>query len=266
MRAGCALLLLAIASPARAGVVVGAGVPFTADELSYALAARRPAAVATAFEVRLVAPARLQVVSDGGRWDVEVGDAQGAAAARLVALNVLGAAEGVEEPVAARPATRRRPVRVTAVAGAGRGVGKDDLPAVTAALEAATGRRWWLGAGFEWQESLAAPAGEAAPVDAQAWLVRVVVGRSLGPVELSAGPLVGRVALDADGATSSGQTGVSFRARAGWPLAPRWTLMLGAAADGYRRSVELRRDGALVASTPRVSIGATVGLRWELGP
>lgn len=267
MRVPCALLLLAIATPAQAGVVVGEGVPFSAEDLERALAARTRDVAALAIDVQAIAPDRLRVVGPNGRWDVELGEARGRAAARLVALNVLGDDGGDVDIVApARPAARpARALALTVGGGASRGVGAADLAATVLAVEVTTGGRWRIGAGLDWRAAIEATPTGAEPVDGHTWLARALIGRAFGRAEVVAGPLVGRLRVDSTVGATAWQSGAAVAVRAGWAIAPGWTVVVGAGGDGYRHRIEVRRAGQVVATTPRVALAATVGLRWELG-
>jgi hypothetical protein len=275
MRAACAALVtlsLAIAAPARAQIVVGEGVPFSARELAYALAVRTREVARLAVQVQAAAPGWLRVSAGDGWSDVEIGAAQGAIAARLVALTLVADLELSRGPVLDVAVAPVAPVApgtpgwsVAVAAGARTGIGSDDLTSMLAAIEVTGGRRWWLAGGFEWHEDLrSAPTG-AEPVDGSGWLARGLVGHRLGVVELGVGPLAGRVQLDSGVRVRAWQLGVGAVARAALPITSRWTLLLGAGADGYRHRVEVRRDDIMVAATPRVAVAATVGLRWEPG-
>lgn len=137
MRGLSALLFAALAAAApaaaRAGVVVGEGVPFTEGELSAALAARDDGAPDEILvEVppgpassgrgpgaadrgpaadRGTAAAAVLVTTPSGTWTIALGDARGPSAARLVALHLIDASDGAT-PVAPPPALA--PSRVAA--------------------------------------------------------------------------------------------------------------------------------------------------------
>ncbi|HVV86820.1 MAG TPA: hypothetical protein VHE35_27470 [Kofleriaceae bacterium] len=265
MRATCAAaaIVIAIATPATAGVVVGAGVPFSADDLERALSVRRPQAASLVLDVAALGPGRVRVVAAEGRWVVDVGLARGSDAARLVALNVLGdaEAEGLVGPV-----PPRRPwVRLAAVAGASRGLQDGDLSSTIARLAVERGRRWWVGGGLDWRQDVRLEPAGMAPVDGWSWLARAVVGRTLGPIELCAGGLFGRVDVDSDGSAQAWVGGATGAVRASWSMGPRWALVGAFEGDVFQHRIEVRSDGVPVAATPRVALGATLGLRWELG-
>ncbi len=262
MRAACALLLIAIAAPARAGVVVGAGVPFSADELEWALAARTRDEARFVVDVQAIAPDRLRVVSPSGRWDVDVGASRGPAAARLVALNVLG--DDVGEAGPPLDGGDRR-WAVMARAGASRGIGAADLATSVVGVELTVGRRWWISGGLEWRAGVETSPAGAAPVDDRLWLVRGLVGRTLGGVELAVGPVAGQLRVDSPAGATAWMIGGALVARTAVAIAPRWSLVVGFDGDIYRHRIEVRRAGEVVASTPRAALAATVGLRRELG-
>lgn len=101
---GGAVCLLA-AAPARAGVVVQVGVPFTAAQLEAAIAARGGAGDGgLEVEVSRPSPERLALVMPAGRWEIEIGAASGETAARVVALHVIELAAGAAAAAAAAPA------------------------------------------------------------------------------------------------------------------------------------------------------------------
>lgn len=260
MRA-CALVLVAIAAPAEAGVVVGADVPFSADELERALAARAPGQPAPVLDVRALAPGRLEVVGTGRRWQIEVGPARGTRAARLVALSVVDDAGAVTAPVATGPT---RP-RLTVHAGLAGGLGAGDLRSAVLGLEVSAGARWWLAVGGHWREELRVEPTAATSVDGRGWAARALVGRRLGRLELGAGPSLGRMTIDSGRHARGWFPGVAAVARAGWPLAPRLALVVGGDVELRQHRIEVRHDDRLVAATPWAALAVTVGVRWEPG-
>src|SRR5690606_23984918 len=68
------------AAPAQAGVVVGEGVPFTAEELADAIEARSGEPVGD-VQVERSPGADVRVITPDGTWDVAVGEAHGPVAA-----------------------------------------------------------------------------------------------------------------------------------------------------------------------------------------
>lgn len=187
MRGLSALLLATLAvapAAARAGVVVGEGVPFTEGELSAALAARAATAPDVLVEVppgpasshRGSAAADVLVTTPAGAWTISLGDARGPSAARLVALHLIDTSDGgsaVAPPPALAPRTpaRRRVAaapletpptddgadassaagarpsvrRIAFAAGIARGTDDDDLLAATWSCEVTVARGHWVG-------------------------------------------------------------------------------------------------------------------------
>src|SRR5437868_129727 len=89
VRVALGLAITAVAArPAFADVTVAAGAPFTRAELTDALARRGAAPGDVAVSV--VSPTAVELRTAVGRQRVELGDAHGPAAARLVALQLAG--------------------------------------------------------------------------------------------------------------------------------------------------------------------------------
>src|SRR5690606_16370879 len=76
------------AAPAQAGVVVGEGVPFTAEELADAIEARSGEPVGD-VQVERSPGADVRVFTAEGAWDVAGGEAHGRVAPRFVALHAI---------------------------------------------------------------------------------------------------------------------------------------------------------------------------------
>lgn len=268
MRLFRALLVLALASPAHAGVVVGDGVPFSAAELEDAIAARA-GGPAGDVEVQRAGDDRLQVVHGADRWQVELGAARGAVAARLVALHVVtapGLAPPRDEP-AVVPVEDPGWFESGRVAIAGRvagGAGDTEVTSRGIGLELSTRGRTWIGAGLEWQRgTVSSPV--LAPTVVSAWRARVTVGITRGPIEVAAGPLVRRLDVDAAVGAQTWNAGAGALARVRWTLAPRWSMSAALGVDVYRHRVEVRRGDELVAGTPRAAFTAALALARDLG-
>jgi hypothetical protein len=158
---GGAVCLLAVVPPARAGVVVRAGVPFTTAQLEAAITARGGfEAVGFDVEVSRPSPGWLVLVTPAGWWEIEIGTANGETAARVVALYVIELASGAgakasEGPEAAAavpespPAPAARPpAPAVAAAAAAAAAGADAVPpaAVRVAMAPPRGHRYRLAA------------------------------------------------------------------------------------------------------------------------
>lgn len=248
---------------ARAEVTVTPGVPFTASELVAALALR--GAIVDRVAVQALSPTAVMLRTPTGAQRVEIDGARGPAAARLVALQLtLSSAPPVPLPALAgarREATPRPPAWCfDLMVGGGRGVSARDLPLATVRADAiATLGPWRWGAGLTWLHGLA-PARDSRPaIDADLGALRAVFGLATGRFTALAGPgLMGyRVA---------GATGAAFAAggelRVRLPGGAGWHTTAGAQLDVFFHRILVARDGAPLASTPRVAVTATFGIAW----
>jgi hypothetical protein len=276
-----AMMVAAAPAAARAEVVVGEGVPFTAAELEDALAARTDGAAPLDVQVSADSAEQLRLTTPGGTWEVAVGGARGPSAARLVALFVIepAAAPAIAPPSGApetfapiavgrgvtvdAPRSVSRTWWVTFGTGAARGAQSDDLVAVAASLELATARGPWLAAvEISLQASQPSDAGAGEPVRTTLTQVRAAGGVRVGSVELLAGPIAGTIFLDnVPSRRSATMLGVGTAARWRHVLGDgRWSLQGGVGVDGYRHRIVVSADDQRIASTPRVALSAIAGL------
>jgi len=286
---GAALCLLA-AVPARAGVVVQPGVPFTAAQLEAAIVARGgPEEVGLKIEVSSPSPGRLALVTPQGRWEIEIGAASGEPAARVVALHVIElAGEPAAIPAAApaapgeaaalpaavvRTATSRRTqdhYRLAALGVGSRGTRAGDFTSLGGAIELTRTGRWVAGGGIAWQHGLAIERAPGLPIAADLIRVRAVAGVALGPAELVAVGFAGRNIVDGgSGTISRWDTGLAAEVRAALPVSAAWSIVIAAGAELFRERIEVRFDTAVaqlpptpVGATPRVALSGGLGLAW----
>ena len=281
---GLAALVVGVAA-ARGDVVVGQGAPFTAAELEDAIAARTGASTGD-VAVEPAAGDVVRLVTPDGTWQIGVGDARGAAAARLVALHLVDRAalgtialppprvavapsrtplledltdepEPATSPVVPAGSSRWLALRT----GATRGTSSTDLSGLLATLELGGERASWIAAA----ELGAQVSGTSSDAGDVRWVmphVRVSGGRRVGAVELLGGVLLGRAFLanvpDRPAAT---MVALGGSARTSWPIGRgRWRLVTGLGADAYHHRIVIRRLGVEEASTPRFALTATVGL------
>jgi hypothetical protein len=266
-RALCAICLLVGTTPAAADVAVGADVPFTATELSAALA---PRGIALAEgTVTLVAPSTVELATPAGRHRVELGDARGQAAARLVALHLVESGDAIDLPgptaIVATAAPRVATAWHLAVAmGAGRGTQAADLTLGALRAEATWARgAWRWGGALGWLHGFARAKDPMQPVTADLGIARAFGGVGVGRFEIVAGPAV--IAYRVRGAASGVAWGAGGSVRAVLAGTARWTLVASCDADAIAHRVVVRYDGAELAATPRVALTAGLGVRWE-GP
>lgn len=249
---------------ARAEVTVTPGVPFTASELVAALALR--GAIVDRVDVQALSPTAVMLRTPAGMQRVEIDGARGPAAARLVALQLtLSAAPPVPLPaptaVAPGEATPRPPAwTFDLTVGGGRGVSARDLSLAAARADAiATLGHWRWGVGVAWLHGLA-PARDGRPaIDADLGALRVAFGVATGRFAALAGPgLMGYRVAGAAGAAFA--AGGELRVRL--PGGVGWHTMAGAQLDVFFHRVLIERDGAPLASTPRVAVTAMFGIAW----
>jgi len=273
---GCLLVLLA--SPARAGVAVDDGVPFTAPELTEALELR--SAPTGEVTVHAIAPTIVELRTAIGRQRVDLGAARGAAAARLVALQL--APLGVEPQltasfgpglapglVAAAPPPDAAP-RVAALpqwhlavtAGGGRGTSALDFGLFALRADAVQHRgalRW--GGSLGWLHGLARSPDAMDPATADFAIARLGAGLGSSTVELLAGPEL--VAYRATAASPGVTAGVGAAVRFHLIDGARWHAFASADLDAFRHRVQIDRAGVAFATTPRVALTAAIGVAWS---
>jgi hypothetical protein len=288
------LVLVAGAGAARAGVVVGEGVPFTAEELAEAIAARSGEDVVGDIEVEMSPGADLRLITSGGTWDVVVGEARGSAAARLVALHVVDR-DALGDISMPPPQTRTRvaaaPSRTVldedleeprieatvadsvgrgpwVVFGAGvtRGVGGTDLASFAGSIEIGGERERWIAAG----EIGVHVSGSSADAGDVRWIMpeaRLNLGRRFGSVEVLGGVLVGQMFLsNVPDRPSTTMVAIGGHARIVQSIGNGpWRLVAGFGVDAYQNRLVIRRVGVEEASTPRFSVAGTIGFSKDVG-
>lgn len=281
-----ALCLLAT-SPVDAGVLVQPGVPFSAAQLAEAITLRGGADPdRLSITVSSLGRERLALVTPDGRWEIEIGEADGGTAARVVALYVIelevgvGATGAPDRLVATRAAEVGRPAvgaadryRLAVLGIGSRGVDDGDFTLMGTAIEVTRGARWVTGGGIAWQHGLTITPSStgmlgagARPISADLIRLRVVAGAALGPLEVVAGGFAGRVLVDAGtGGLSRWSTGLVAEARAVLPVSAAWAVELAADAEVFRDRIEVRSGGAAIGATPRGSLGGRIGLAWTGG-
>lgn len=277
-----AVLCATVALPARAGVVVQPEVPFTEVQLAALIAVRGETGEGTLdIEVSRLSPGRLELVTRDGHWEIEIGAAIGAAAARIVALHVLELAVphvAVRTAIAefAEPARADRLVsalpsagdrlRLTTLGVAAVGSRTRDFMLVGGAVELSRVGRWVAGGGIAAQHGLAISSPPAAPISANLVRARVVGGVAVGMTELVAGGFAGRAIVDGGtGIVSRWTTGLLAEVRVALPVSGPWSLVIEAGGEVFREQIEVRVGGTRVGNTPRAALGAGFGLAWTQG-
>jgi hypothetical protein len=270
-----ALGLLTAAS-ARADVVVQAGVPFTAAQLEAAIAVRSGSGERRPdLEIARVYPGRLVLVAAGRRWEIDIGPASGAAAARVMALFVIEL--GVDVVVREVPAAAPRAAAVTAphaaeaadhyrlaVLGSGsRGMDAGDFAWAGGAIELTHVGPWIAGGGLSWQYGLPIERAPGMPISAELLRARLIGGIGLGPLELVAGGFAGRLFVTS-GSDVLGRwsTGLVGEARAALPVSSAWAVEVAAEAELFRERIEVDFGTARIGATPRTALGVRIGLAW----
>jgi hypothetical protein len=276
-------LCLLTAASARADVVVHPGVPFTAAQLEAAIAARSGAGDRWPdLEVSSVCPGRLALVAaPGASWEIEIGEASGAAAARAVALYLIElSVDVVIRDVPADPPTEAAPLQTTAVnapvpaeapdryrlalLGIGsRGVDAGDFAWAGGAVELTHLGPWIAGGGFTWQHGVTTERAAEQPVSAELIRARLVGGVAIGPLELVAGGFAGRLFVSS-GSHVLGRwsTGLVGEARAALPVSSTWAIEIATDAEVFRERIEVQSGTDLIGATPRTALGARIGFAW----
>jgi len=281
-------LLAAASASARAGVVVQAGVSFTAAQLEEAIVARGGRGEGLDIEVSRPSPEWLAIVTPDGRWEIKIGAARGETAARVVALYVVELApraavggSAVPAAAAAVPAAAAAPaaeVRVSAPPPGGyryrlaalgvgsRGVRAGDFASVGGAIEVTRTGRWIAGGGIAWQRGLTIDREPGLPIHADLVRARAVGGVALGPVELVAGGFAGRIRVDGGtGEIGGWASGLTAEARVMARVSPAWSIAIAAGAEVFRHRIEVRFGDARVGASPRAALGGGIGLAWTGG-
>jgi hypothetical protein len=278
MRAILGAVLCLASVPARADVVVRPGVPFTATQLEAAIEVRG-GAKGLDIEVWKLFPDRLVVLTPGGRWEIEIGAARGAAAARVVALHVVEvavhaapvsivvvAAPGQVAPSAAEvrtPASSGRAggPRIATLAVGALGTRGSDFASLGGALEVSYAGPWIFGAGLSWQREQTIGVMLCPPCTGHLFRGRAVAGVSSGPVELVASGFAGRISLyDTGGRIRRWSTGISAEVRLVLPISTAWAVMIAAGTERFREVIAVAYDAA---ATPRMTLTAGIGVAWR---
>lgn len=284
------------AVPARAGVVVHAGVPFTSAQLHDAIAARRGSDGGDLdVEVSRLSPTWLVLIMPTGRWEIQIDGVSGEMAARIVALHVVELADGplaageakaapmvppaldpaasVRDPAA--PAAKvhvrgtgraKRGYRVAALGVGSRGVRADDFVSVGGAVRVTRTGRWVADGGIAWERGLTIEHEPALPISTNLIRARAAGGVAFGPLELVAGGFAGRVHVDAGtDMIREWAVGLAAEGRVAAHVSGALSIMLAASAEVSRNRVEVRFDDVRVGATPRVALGGGIGLAWTGG-
>jgi hypothetical protein len=273
-------LCLLTAASARADVVVHPGVPFTAAQLEAAIAVRSEAGARRPdLDVSSVRPGRLVLAAPGRSWEIEIGPASGATAARVVALYVIELGVDVvirDVPADAAPlrtTAARAPVTAEAPApdryrlallGMGsRGMDAGDFAWAGGAIELTHIGPWIAGGGFAWQHGLTIEHAAGLPISAELIRARLVSGVAIGPLELVAGGFAGRLFVNSgNGTLGRWSTGLVGEARAALPVSSTWAVEIATGAELFRERIEVRVGTDPIGATPRAALGARIGLAW----
>jgi hypothetical protein len=253
-----ASVVVLLEGSAPANVVVDPGAPFTADELSAALAVR--GGNGQDVTVRVLTATAVELRTPAGGQRVELGDARGVAAARLVALQVAPTGVGVELPLPG-PVAPEPSWLIGAAVGGGIGPNAIDfgLATVRAHVTRASGR-WRLGGAAAWMHGITQTGAAGRAANAELGIVRAQAGLVAGPFELLGGPEL--IVYDIDNATRT-TAGLGASARVRVASTGRWHLHAGVDVDAVRHRVEVAVDGMPFAAIPRVALTAAIGLEWE---
>ena len=287
-----ALALLSGAAPRaraapRVDLALEPPLPFTADEIARAVAARlSPNPAQGPRRAFLVGPV------DGGIVRLRVGDKlvyvptgdrQGASAARVVALVIADLAADEIVPAAAVPAAARAsgevtravpaaprppgPMRLTLGAVLSKGLGGEEMPCygVEADLVGrAIGRITWgtaLGLVVIPHQDTPQPDG----FSYTAGIARLLVAWRLPGLELLAGPFASRYALGGSSHHTGTLAGAGVSARLAPALSHRLRLVVGVRVEGYANRIHATWSTQSGFATPRVAAALSVGVAWELG-
>jgi len=270
--------------------------PFSADEIDQAVAARAPAPAdrrpGEEISPVVVGPADAAGVAvragGSGVRVVPVGDRRGSDAARVVALVIADLLSSDVAPPAAVVAIVVRPPapppvppppaagtvrqrRVTAAAGLSRGMGAEELASyvVDADLALPLGRRW--------------PAWRLVPSLGVAWLprrnpahfndlsftaavARLGLGTDVGPIQLVAGPFLSPYAIGGAAAHDGVLLGADLLARVAPALWRRLRLVVAVRADAYANRVRVIWGNGAGYATPRIAGSVAAGLAWDVAP
>jgi hypothetical protein len=250
---------------ARAEVAVGAGVPFSADDLTAALALRGAPLVDIA--VRSLAPTMVELATPLGRLQIDLGAARGASAARLVALQLvpMSLEPSLAGPFALPPAPRSvedHGWMFGVTAGGGRGIEGTDLGVVAVRGDAmwASGA-WRFGGSVGWLHEIRGADQGMPGVTADFAAIRAVGGVAIGPFELVAGPELAPYRM---AGTPSGVTvgaGGSVRVLL-LQSQTRGQAFATADLELFAHRLVVESAGMELAATPRAMVTVAVGLAW----
>jgi len=270
--------------------------PFSDTQLELALLARLlPGAGEPGPAAARVAPVGPGVVSvqvGGQSRVVVVGERTGTAAARVVALVIAelmtarspgpgptpaGSPAPLADVTAETPAVARagvqpgasngsRPWRAAVVAGLSKGLGSQELAAVTldAGLVIPRGEsRWRLSPSVGLTFMPTQNAGTVNEVSFVSAVARLLGGAAWGPIDLVAGPFVSAYAIGGGTAHDGVLFGGEALGRVAAPLSRTLRLAVEARLDGYVNRVHVRGLGDSGYATPRVGVGIGVGVAWD---
>jgi len=257
-----ALLLIAGSAAAERAIAIDVtGTPFAAADLTTALRART-AGDGAPVHLRVIAIAggrAVRIESLHGVREVDLGDARGPAAARLVALvatdliDELAPVSIASEP---RPVARAdRGVQIAALAGI---AGWSDALG-SLAIDVVIPRDGWL---------LAFQAGGGQLLGGQlgleAAVLRAELGGRLAWVEIRAGAVALPILVTTGRGDSTVLIGGGISARARLPLTAGLRGVVATGVDGFATTTEYRLNGAAALVTPRwapwLAAGIEVGL------
>lgn len=259
-------------APAAAEVRVDGAVPFSSEELRAALATR--GLVLLDVQVLRSLPTGVEVRTPAGQQRIELGEASGVAAARIVALNLAEPLPGLSMSLAEegpRSAMRSaalsgrgagRGARIGFATGVGRGVERDDLSLLTLRADLMWMEGWlrW-GCGVAWLRGIAPAGGMQGGLGADLKVVRLAIGAGTGRVEGTFGPAV--VLYEVDEAHPAVSVGLGGSLRVRLFTLESLRASAGIDLDAFRHRVVARLDGEAFSSTPRVAVQGLLGLEWE---
>jgi hypothetical protein len=262
----CVIVAIMGGSPAARGdVAIEAGVPFTAPELTAALA-MRGAPPPGDLTIRVVSPTAVELTTAVGVQRIDLGAARGEEAARLVALQLvpLSLEPGLPAPFALAAGSRTGDDHgwmFGITAGGGRGLEGADLGVAAVRAEAMWARAAWrCGVSVGWLHEIAGAEPGMAGITAEFAAIRGVAGIAVGPFELVAGPEL--VPYRIGGAASGITVGASGSVRVVLVARRSWQALATADIELFAHRLVFERDGMELATTPRAMITAALGVAW----
>jgi hypothetical protein len=258
-----AMSVILLNAPARAEIAVAADVPFTARELTTALAVRDVPVDDVA--VRAISRTVVELWTPIGHHRIDLGDAHGSAAARLVALQLaplsLEAAPGAPFALPAPPVVHDHGWKYAFSAGGGRGIEDIDLGVAMLRGNMTWARgRWRCGGDLAWLHELPGSQDPSGDITADFVVVRAIAGLALGSVALVAGPELAPYRVT--GAVSGVTVGVGASLRMLFFAGDHWQALATLDLDVLRHRVVLERDGIELAATPRIVVTTALGIAW----